>query len=213
MIQNRRGAAAIALAVLMVTAGCGFLSGSTTSFSADKATVSDSAASESGYEEVKIEAQNVSREFSAAGQSREVNVTNWLAQYDRQVDLGPLGERRAGVFAAFSTPAVEILGQTFNPIDDMSDRDIIERFQENYQSVNVGQQVDSADIETLNKSAEVNKYEGTAEIGGSEVDVYIHLSKFRHGDDFIVALAIYPQDLDGEEERAMTMYRGLEHEK
>jgi len=212
-MSYRRTAGVLALAVLMTTAGCGFITGSESlSFSANQATVSDATLSETGYEEVSVEAANITRNFSAAGQERQVEVTNWIAQYERQVSLGPLGDRRAAVFAGLSTPAVEILGQTFNPVANFDNRQIIQRFQKQYDSVSVGDRVDTAQVEALGEERNVSRYEGTAQLAGNDVDVYIHLAKFRHGDDYVVALAVYPQRLDGERSRAVSMFEGVEHE-
>ncbi len=212
-MTNKRALGAVALAVLMTTAGCGFITGSESlNFDANQATVSDAALSDSGYEEVQVEAANITRNFTVAGQTRNVSVTNWIAQYEREVSLGPLGDQRAAVFATFSTPAVEVLGQTFNPIDDLDDRQIIQRFQDRYDSVSVGQQVNTTQVQALGGERNVSTYEGTAQLSGNDVEVYINFARFRHGDDYIVALGVYPQRLDGERSRMMTMFSGIEHD-
>ena len=111
--MNRRYAAiAVVLAMMTVTSGCAFLSDGPITFSANKATVSSQAQSQTGYEEVTVESQVVNRTFEAAGQSKQVTVTNWLAQYERKVSIPTMGERRAGAVAVFSSPQVEVLGQS-----------------------------------------------------------------------------------------------------
>jgi hypothetical protein len=214
MTNKRRALAAVALAVLMTTSGCAFLTGSgSLSFDANKAVASDAALSESGYEETRVEALNVSRNFTVAGQTREVQVTNWVSQYDREVSLGPLGDRRAAVFAALSTPAVEVAGQSFNPVAQYNDTQLIRQFQQRYGSITVGEQTNTETVQVLGEDRNVSRYDGTVRLNGQDVDVYIHIAKFRHGGDHIVALAVYPQRLaDQERGHAMTMYNGLEHD-
>ena len=208
----RQTVAPVALALVMITAGCGFITGSEAlAFGASPATVSDQAVSETGYEETNVSEQVVTREFSAANQTREVEVTNQLAQYERQVDLGPLGSERAAVFVALASPEVEIATQTFNPLADMSEREILRQFESEYDSISVGDQVDNRSVTVLGESTGVKKFEGTASIGGSEVDVYIHATTVKHEGDFVVAVAIYPQQLDGEERKVVTLLEGLEH--
>ena len=196
----------------MITAGCGFITGQEAlSFNASPATVTDQAVSETGYEEVNVTEQVITRNFSVADQTRQVEVTNQLAQYERQVDLGPLGSQRAAVFVAFASPEVEVATQSFNPIAGMSEREILQRFQTEYESISVGEQTDSRNVTALGQSTAVKKFEGSAQLAGSQVDVYIHAVKIKHEGDHIVAVAIYPQQLDDEEQNVVTLLEGLEH--
>jgi len=202
----------LTVAVVASTAGCGFLTGSEAlQISAQPATVEESTLSETGYEEQSVTNQTVSREFTVAGQTRQVNVTNSLARYDRSVDLGPLGGQRAAVFATFSSPQVDVLGQSFNPISDMSNEDILSQFSSQYGGLSVGEQVDNRTHTVLGEETGVEKYEGTAQLSGSSVDVYVHVTTVKHGGDYVVSLAIYPQELSGEEERVFTMLDGIDH--
>lgn len=211
--MQRQTLAAVALALALTTAGCGFLLGSEALvFSASEATVSDSAVSETGYEETSVSEKNVTREFSAAGQTREVTVVNHLSRYERTVDLLMFDtSQRAAVFAVFASPEVEVAEQTFNPIADLSEREILERFDSQYSGISVGQQVGARNVSALGSERNLSKFDGTATLAGEEVDVYIHATKFKHESDFIAAVAIYPQRIDDEEDKVVTLLEGLEH--
>jgi hypothetical protein len=211
--MRRTSIAAVALAVVTVTAGCGFLLGTESlSFSASPATVGDSALSETGYEETNVTEQTASREFTVADQTRTVELTNHLAQYERQAELGELGSQPAGVFTVFATPEVEVAGQTFNPIQGLSERDVAEQFQSNYEGISVGERTGNVTMTALGADRTVEQFDGTATLGGADVDVVIEITKFKHGSDYVVALAVYPERLDGEHEHVVTMLEGLEHE-
>lgn len=208
----RKRVAVLAVGLVMLTAGCGFITGQEAlAFSATPATVSEQTLSETEYESVNVTDEVVTRNFSAAGQTRQVEVTNQLAQYERQVDLGPLGSKRAAVFVAFASPEVEVATQTFNPIADMSEREVLRQFESQYEGLSVGSRVDSRNVTVLGQSTAVEKYEGTAELAGSEVDVYVHATKVEHEGDHVVSVAVYPQRLDGEEQAVVTLLQGLEH--
>ena len=210
--MHRRTAVAVALAALIATSGClGILGGDGLSFSASQATVSDDALQETGYEEVSVNESEVTREFSAGGQSRNVTVTNWVAMYERTVDVPVLGEQRAAVFGAFASSEVSVAGQSFNPIDDYSERDLAALAQQQYDGLSIGQTADTREMTVLNKSTTVTKFEGTADISGQSIDVYVHVTKVKHDGDYVVAVAVYPQDLDGEQERVDALLDGLEH--
>lgn len=119
-VSRRRALAAVGGVALGGLAGCTALdvaTGGPAEFAAGTATVSDETLAETGYERNEVTDQTVSREFEVGGQTREVRVTNTVAEYDKAVEL--FGERyRAAVFAAVATPQVEVLGQAFNPIAD-----------------------------------------------------------------------------------------------
>lgn len=212
--MQTRTLAVLAVGLTLVTAGCGFLLGSEPLvFDASEATVSEQVVSQTGYEETNVSAQNVTKEFSVADQSREVTVTNQLAKYERRLDLGPLDEsKRAAVFAAFASPEIEVAGQTFNPIKDMSEREILTKFESQYSGISVDERVGRQNVSALGDTRTLSKFTGSATLAGQELDVYIHASKFKHGDDFIAVVAIYPQNVPGEEDTVITLFRGLEHD-
>lgn len=212
-MHARQALVGLAVVLVAVTAGCGFITGDEpATFSASPATVGDSVQSETGYEEQTVESSVVTQNYSAAGQTRQVEVTNQQARYERAVDLGPLGSQRAGVFVTFASPEVEIATRTVNPIADMSTRDIVRQFESQYEGLTVGEHVENRSVRALGASRTLQKYEGAGTIGGAQVDVYIHAATFRHEGDFIVAIGIYPQQLDGEEANVVALAEGIEHD-
>lgn len=210
--MNRRTTVAIAFAVMIATSGClGILSGPIT-FSASKATASEQSLQQTGYEEANVTKSTITKTFTVADQSKDVKVTNWIAMYERTVSFAGLGEKRAAVFSAFSTPEVEVLGQTFNPIKDYSNKKLARQAQQQYDGLSIGKQVSEREVTMLNQTTKVSKFEGQASLGGTSVDVYIHVTKVKHRGDFVVAVAIYPQKLDGEQQKIDTLLQGLQHE-
>ena len=215
MNHSRQTAIATLLGILVVTSGCvGFITGNEAlSVAASEGTVSSSALEKTGYEHNRTTEVTLNRTFEAAGQSREVTVTNHLSEYQKSVDLGPLGgERPAAVFVAFTTPKVEVLGKTFNPIGEMSNRELLGQLQSQYSSIEVGQQSSSDTVSALGTSATVDRFDGQARIGGTSVDIYVHVTRIEHGDDYVVAVGVYPQRLDGEGENVLNLISGLQHE-
>jgi hypothetical protein len=211
--MQTRTLATLAVALAMTTAGCGFLLGTEAlEFAADPVTVSDEAVSETGYQETAVRSENATRNFSVADQERTVRVVNHLGQYERSVQLPGLeGSQPAAAFLALSSPEINVAGQTLNPLSGLSEREILEKFSSSYEGLNVGQRVENQSVQSLGANRSVSKYEGTATLAGSELDVYVHVTKFRHGEDFIAAIAIYPQSLPDEEENVETLLTNLEH--
>ncbi|QDX41278.1 DUF6517 family protein [Salarchaeum sp. JOR-1] len=208
--MSRRTAVAVALAALVLASGClGFLSGPVT-FNANKVTVEDSTLQSSGYEEVSVEKMQINRTFEAAGQSKTVEITNWVAQYEKRVSI--LGvERRAAVFGTFSSPEVSVLGQSFNPLDTYNDREIAQLIQQQYGTISDLNAVSNTTMTVLGHSTTVTKFSGTANFDGQSIDVFVHVTKVNDGGDIVAAVGVYPQQLDGEEEHVHTLLRNLRH--
>lgn len=214
MTSRRRFLTAAAGASIAATSGClGFILGEEAkTFSATEATVAEASVDQAGYEFEGTEKQTVEKEFSAAGESRTVKVNNYFSEYQRSVGLTGIADQRAAVFAAFTTPQVDVLGESFNPIEDLSTADLAQRVQGQYENFSIGDQVGSATVDILGGARALTKFEGTATlVGEAGVDVFVHIAKFKHGDDFVVPVAVYPQRLPTESERALTMARGMRH--
>lgn len=211
-VNRRTFLAGSTLAVVPFTGCLGFITGSEPlEFEATKATVSNVALDETGYTENSVEADTITRTVSAAGQDRDVRVTNWIAEYGRTLELGPAGEEDLGIFALVATPQVKVLDRTFNPIDDMSNREILQQIQSEYEAVEVGSRVGSRDTTVLGENVTVDKFEGSATFEGLDIDLFIHVTTVEHGDDFVVPIAVYPQRLPGEEDNAFRLLDGIQH--
>jgi len=212
-----RGITAVAVvSLLLVSTGClGFLSGDQT-YEATEATVDEDTAEEYGYEFQGTEEQEVTREFTAAGESRNVTAVNYISTYERTLPVGTT-EAKAGVFAVIATPQVEVLGETFNPVGDMDNAELVELVQDNYESLSVDEDSETVrEGEMLGETTDVSRFEGEATIGGQDADVYVHVTRVKHEGDFVVAVAIYPQDLPetfgDQEEAVFEMLSAVEHE-
>ncbi|WP_135830222.1 DUF6517 family protein [Halorussus halobius] len=209
--MNRTLAASSLLALFVVTAGCtGVLSGPIT-VSASEASVDDAALGDTGYEHNRTEAMNVSRTVSVAGQSRNVTATNWIAEYHASVGIEGVAEQPVAAFVVFSSPKVEVLGQSFNPLDEFSDRHLAETFVSRMDRVENVRQVDSRNRTMLGQSAEVSEFEASVTTAiGIQFDATLHVTRVEHEGDFVVALAVHPQQIDGESD-VNRLLDGVEH--
>lgn len=206
---------AFVLAALLVTSGClGVLTGAEPLVvEADPVAVSSAAANDAGYEEVRREEQPLTREFSAAGQTREVQVTNHLAEYSRSVSVGPVGTGEFARFVVLSTPAVEVLDRTFNPVGEMSNRELAEEIQSQYEGLDNLEPAGQRTVTVLGTGTTVSTFTADGRMGetGQSIEVTIHVTQVRHEDDFVVAIAVHPTLLPGEDDRVDGMLAGIQH--
>lgn len=198
---------------LAATAGClDVLTGDEPlGFSSEPATVPESTLDSTGYELVSENSPTISEEFTVAGQTREVEVTNHVASYEKSVEIGPLGSVEAAMFSVFATPKIDIATRTFNPVGEMSNRQLLKQIASRYDGLTVDGKVDDQEETTLGQTVTVEKYEGTTEMEGREVPIYLLITRVEHEEDYVVMVGGYPQRLDGEESNVYTLIRNVEH--
>lgn len=199
----------IALVVMVGLSGCALLTGEPLEFDASKATVSDTAQQAAGYEEVTVEPQTVTRTFTVAEQEREVTLTNWIANYER--DLGMVTSPAPGTVTVFATPEISIAGQTLNPVGSMSERELLELALQQYEDVSDPTEQGTRTVTVLGEVTTVTSYAATVEYQGQDVDITLHLTRVKHEGDVIVAVGAHPALITGQQAEIDTMFEGIEH--
>lgn len=209
-MRSRPLLAVVALAVL--TSGClGALSGSgSLTFSSQPVSVADAALSETGYEVEREGTETIERNFTVGGQTRTAEVTNHVAEYSRSVEVPGVGEGTLARFAVLTTPQVNVLGETFNPVGELSNRELAERIQSRYENIDDISQASERSVRVLGPPTTVTKFSATVTVGGVEVPIYLHVTKTQHESDFVIAVAVHPQAID-EESRINRLLGGIEH--
>jgi hypothetical protein len=135
------------------------------------------------------------REFEVGGQTRRAVATNRLAKYDRGIDL-PTGDRvRAAQFTVFTTPAVEVLERTFNPVGDMSSAELARQALSRFEGLEDLEKVGDETVPILGTDAAVGVFETEATVAGDvTATVRLHVAEaVRAGSDFVVAVGGYPK--------------------
>ncbi|MEF8881733.1 MAG: DUF6517 family protein [Halapricum sp.] len=210
----------------MSTAGCTdqlpFLGDEPLEFSANPASVPDSVLDKTGYDEHKTEQVVVEETFEATGQTQDVIVTNWEAEYDKAIDLSELslpGDEtvRAAVVTVLTTPQVHVLGQTFNPVADMESEELAEMVQDQYEGLEELEQVGEESVPVAGEPTTVGKFEGQAQLVGEgiSIDLTLHITEaVESNDDFIVGVGGYPTRLrEQEQSHVFSMLEEIEHDE
>jgi len=184
-----------AVAGLVGLSGClsGVL-GSVTSLESTPAGVSQSALESTGYEAVGIEELVTERTVEAAGQSETFAVTSYLSQYEKQVGIEGLAETATATFAVLSTPKIELAGETLNPIGEMSSREVVDLIGENYDSIDGIEHDSDQEITIMEQSVIQSRFVAEATFAGLPLDLDMYVTKaVERGDDFLVAVGVYPR--------------------
>jgi len=206
-------------------AGCAGLAGDL-SFESGSATVTAQARSETGYQEAGVTAIPFTRQVSLGPIQRTVEVTNLLAEYDRSVGLdsggltGGLGiptDARAAVFAAFTTPAVDIFGRTLNPVAELSTDELANLIQQHYGGFrNLATDAELSGT-LLGESTKVTRYTAEADllttaVVSTDIPIYLYVgAPVRAGEDFVLTVAAHPRAAGPREGTIRTLLEGVEH--
>ena len=219
--------ASAGLALAGGLAGCAQLS--VASFVASPATVPEATLTRTGYEERGVDERVVRQGFGPA--ERLVEVVNWVALYERPLTPSVLdvlpgtadpGDQRVAVFAALSTPKVEVAGREFNPVAGFSANDVLDFVQNVYGGLREVERVGERAVTVLGSATRVAEYRAAGGLsgGGTSADVdgltdlSLHVTgPVEHGEDFVVGLAAHPAVASIERGTVDTLLGAIAHER
>jgi hypothetical protein len=196
------------VAALVVLAGCG--GGGVTTFEADAAEVSDDVVSDTDYEYNGTDTDRAQRTFEVAGSERNVTVVNRVATYDKPVEVAAGEPRRLAAVSVLSSPSISLAGSEFNPIADLTARDLAGRLSDRREGLSVDRRVGQSTVETLGTEVTVSRFTGSQAVGPSDMDVTVQVARVKHEGDFVVVFAVHPRRLD-DAETVRRMIGGLVH--
>jgi len=213
---RRRFLAATGALGLASLAGCSALDfalgNDSLAFEADVAVVAEATLSESEYAESNRTSDTITRTFEAGGQSREVEVTNKISEYDRGVSI--LGQEfRWALFTVLSTPQVEVLGNAFNPVADMSTDELVALVQGRYDQIDNVSRDSTREVDFFGAPVEVVRYraDGRFTEADIELDLTLHITEPVPADeDFVVCFGVHPRRID-DTDAINTLLGGVEH--
>jgi len=212
-MYTRRRALAIGAVGITALSGCmDFVSGNEPlSREAEPAVVSDAVLSETELELEDERTETITEEVEAGGESREVEATNHITLYSNSIEA-PDDDIESSLFGVVSTPAFEFVGQSFNPIADADNEEILEFASDEFGQLDVGEELDETTMTVLDSETTVSKFDGTARFDGQRVDVHVYVTSVQHEDDFVLGLGGYPEDLEEQEEDdILSLFEGIEH--
>ena len=207
--MNRRAllAGTAAAGVLSVSGCLSGVLGTVTSLESTPAGVSESSLDSTGYEAVGIQEIVTEETVEAAGQSETIAVTSYLSNYEKQVGIEGLAEQATATFAVLSTPQLEVAGETFNPIGEMSAREVVDLLADSYDEISNIEADSEETVTILDQSTTRSRFIAEASFFGLPLELDIHVPEaVERGDDFLVSLGVYPRQfriVEGENARTL----------
>lgn len=213
MRSRNLGQVGVLLALLVLAAGClGVLTGSEPFVAtADEVGVSDATVSETDFQHAESESAWLNETVEAGGQEREIRIKNEVSSYEIEPTVGTDGSIQFGLFTVFSTPRASIAGQAMNPIGRLSHRQLIEEVAADSGNLQDISEEDTREATVLGEETEITRFSAIAELSGQEVPVYVEVTRVEDGDDFVIAVGVYPQESEDAGSQVETLFGGIEH--
>ncbi|WP_254524231.1 DUF6517 family protein [Natrinema caseinilyticum] len=205
-----------AAGTITLTAGClGFVLGNESlKFHSDRVAPTDQAITETGYAEQSVTEDVIERSGGVAGVERDFEASFWRSVYTKSVEY--MGQEREGAaFAAVSIPGMEVAGRSLNPLDEMSNKELLERFMDQVQTDqgairNVTHE-ESFELEVLGDARTVDTFIGESELEGETIEIEINVTTFSHEGDMLVLLGLLPKMLTEESANVEVLVESAEH--
>ncbi|MDL5362812.1 DUF6517 family protein [Halalkalicoccus sp. NIPERK01] len=212
MKMTRRAFGGLVAGTAAATAGCmeAATGDGPLTFEATEIRASETAVEDTGYDHRTTETVPFTKEFEVGGVSREVRADTVVSKYDKAIDMGPLGSQRSALFVVASTPKAEVGGRTFNPIEDMDNRELAEEFQSRYGEVTIRDEISTEVISVLDEDVDLSTFEAETELEGQPIDVRLHLGVAETDDDLVVLLGGHPRRITDEEANIVTLAESVE---
>jgi hypothetical protein len=206
--------AAAAGAGLSAASGCfGFATGTAPlEDEAREVTVADGALADTGYEVYRSEPVVERYTVRIADQPREIEATSHVSEYRKLLSMGMMDEEEyLGVVGVISAPRTEVIGRTFHPLEERTDRRLVGDLQSQYDEFEDSQLVEPEGVTVLDERREVDVYRARTERAGESIDAMINLLSFAFDGDQLAAVGVYPASLSGEKQRIHTLFEHVQH--
>ncbi|QCS42543.1 DUF6517 family protein [Natrinema versiforme] len=216
MTTSRRSLlAAGATGTLALTAGClDFVLGNgPLEFSSDRVAPTDEALEETGYDEKEVTEETIDRTVELpAGIERDVEASIWTSVYSKQLEYKGQ-EREGSAFAAVSIPGMEVAGRSVNPLDDMSNEELLAEFLNQIDGGEIRniQHEESFELPILDEQRETDVFMGESDLAGEPIDIEIKITSFTHEDDLLVLLGTLPKMNTKESANVEVLMESVEH--
>ena len=167
-----------------------------------------------GYEPVGIDDITIEESVGAGPIEESVRVVNYLTEHEKSVDMGPLGDQRGAVFLVLTTPKIGIPNYQFNPVEDMSTRELVDLVEDNYDEIDDIEHQGDDSVTILDQEITASRFSASAQFDGENIDVYLHVSQaVETDDDLLVTIGVYPQQVEFEEaDNVEALMRGVVEE-
>ncbi len=216
-LSRRSVLAAGATGTLALTAGCldVVFGNEPLEFDSEQVAPSDDALTAAGYQEKEATEDTLDRTVELpGGVERDVRASIWRSVYTKDVEYA--GQTSEGaIFAGVSIPGMQVGGRSLNPLDELSNEELLDRFLEQVPNDNGGisniSQEESFGLDILGDGRTVDVFVGESTLEGETIDIELKLTSFNHEGDLLVLLGTYPKMLTAESANVEELMESAEH--
>lgn len=215
--------AILAVVALFAAAGCvGFVLGEEPlRYEANNATIAEE--NRGGFEPVEERTIAQNATINESGVNRTVSISNYAGIYAKNESINA-EEQQLATLAVVSTPVVDVFERPVNPIGNMTERELIEFLSgqtndsqysdldefERVPAERVGPRTE--DVTVLGKTTDIAVFSGTQEIQGRTVEIWVYVTRVRHGDDYVLLFGGHSMLHPAEGYAVVDLMRSVEHD-
>jgi len=118
------------------------------------------------------------------------------------------------VLVTLSSPTISVAGNAQNPIADISDRELLQRFGDQLTNGSESpefERVGTREAAMLGQSTDVGEFRTNVIVGGEPREVAVYVTRVRSKDDIIVAVGVHPTVFPGDRVSVFQLIHGIEH--
>jgi len=175
-------------------AGCGLLFGDEIEQSASPAAIDEATLGTTGFQHEGTEELTFTETVEVGGESRDLRLTNWIANYRKAA-----AEASEGVASVhlFSTPSVRVADREANPFARFSKRQLLEEVasRAGQGTIRDIREVGSRSASVLGDTVSFTEYEAIAQLEGQDVPIVLPIVRTTHDGDILGILGLYPKQL------------------
>ena len=130
------------------------------------------------------------------------------------VDLEAFESQEAAFFVALSMPGIEVLGRSFNPLEELDSEELIGELLSQSGDEDGVERIEpagSVSLPILGADRDVDRFEATTEVEGEPIAIDLSITSFTHEDDLLVLLGGHPAALEDEADDLATLFESVEH--
>ena len=115
-------------------------------------------------------------------------------------------------FILLTTPSFSIAGQSFNPVGEMDNEELLSLLSGEFDGLSVGEGVEETTATVLGTETTVSTFEAEMEQNGLTVDLLLEITAVAHDGDYVVGVGGYPRAIESTEaDHVDRLFSGLVH--
>lgn len=181
-------------------------------------TVADDTLSKTGYQFIETEEFGLQSGLDLSGEFNGVSVHSRISKYHRSTDVNGMSSSLPELYFTVSVPSFDMSGRTVHPLQEMSERDIIEAeggvidttVSDEYDDVTITGKRNTRSMNLLGTTTDIVTFDAEARKNGTSVELLFSVAKTTDDGDQIAVVGVRPRKASSDS-AFVRLSRALKH--